>query len=131
LLDVVSHTAIEIDALNALQNSHDWVDLGRGQWWITFSTVMPVDVSFHAMVSLRPLPLQLHAWSHGLRTPCTVHGLKSTAFISINTPSVSDLTPSLLALGPALMTSIRSGQTSDALNQRLLNRRFESFRQSP
>lgn len=29
LLDVVSHTAIEIDALNALQNSHDWVDLGR------------------------------------------------------------------------------------------------------
>ena len=29
LLDVVSHTAIEIDALTALQNSHDWVDLGR------------------------------------------------------------------------------------------------------
>ena len=29
MLDVVSHTAIEIDALNALQNSHDWVDLGR------------------------------------------------------------------------------------------------------
>lgn len=29
LLDVVSHTPIEVDALNRLQASHDWVDLGR------------------------------------------------------------------------------------------------------
>ena len=29
LLDVVSHTPIEIEALASLQESHDWVDLGR------------------------------------------------------------------------------------------------------
>ena len=29
LLDVVSHTPMEVDALNRLQQSHDWVDLGR------------------------------------------------------------------------------------------------------
>lgn len=29
LLDVVSHTPIEVDALGRLQASHDWVDLGR------------------------------------------------------------------------------------------------------
>ncbi len=29
LLDVVSHTPMEVDALNGLQESHDWVDLGR------------------------------------------------------------------------------------------------------
>ena len=29
LLDVVSHTPIEVDALGGLQASHDWVDLGR------------------------------------------------------------------------------------------------------
>ncbi len=29
LLDVVSHTPIEVAALTALQQSHDWVDLGR------------------------------------------------------------------------------------------------------
>jgi exodeoxyribonuclease-3 len=29
LLDVVSHTPMEVDALNALQQSHEWVDLGR------------------------------------------------------------------------------------------------------
>lgn len=29
LLGVVSHTPVEVDALNALQASHDWVDLGR------------------------------------------------------------------------------------------------------
>jgi exodeoxyribonuclease-3 len=29
LLDVVSHTPIEVAALNRLQQSHDWVDLGR------------------------------------------------------------------------------------------------------
>jgi exodeoxyribonuclease-3 len=29
LLDVVSHTPIEVAALAALQQSHDWVDLGR------------------------------------------------------------------------------------------------------
>jgi exodeoxyribonuclease-3 len=29
LIDVVSHTPIEVDALNRLQASHDWVDLGR------------------------------------------------------------------------------------------------------
>ncbi len=29
LLDVVSHTPIEVDALARLQSSHGWVDLGR------------------------------------------------------------------------------------------------------
>jgi exodeoxyribonuclease-3 len=29
LIDVVSHTPIEVDALTGLQASHDWVDLGR------------------------------------------------------------------------------------------------------
>jgi exodeoxyribonuclease-3 len=29
LLDVVSHTPIEVEALDQLQKSHDWVDLGR------------------------------------------------------------------------------------------------------
>jgi exodeoxyribonuclease-3 len=29
LLDVVSHTPIEVETLNRLQSSHDWVDLGR------------------------------------------------------------------------------------------------------
>lgn len=29
LANVVSHTPVEIEALNALQASHDWVDLGR------------------------------------------------------------------------------------------------------
>ena len=29
LVDVVSHTPIEIDALDRLQRAHDWVDLGR------------------------------------------------------------------------------------------------------
>lgn len=29
LLDVVSHTPIEVEALGRLQQSHDWVDLGR------------------------------------------------------------------------------------------------------
>ena len=29
LIDVVSHTPIEVAALTALQQSHDWVDLGR------------------------------------------------------------------------------------------------------
>lgn len=29
LLDVVSHTPIEVDALNGLQASHEWTDLGR------------------------------------------------------------------------------------------------------
>lgn len=29
LLDVVSHTPIEVDTLGALQAAHDWVDLGR------------------------------------------------------------------------------------------------------
>ncbi len=29
LLDVVSHTPIEVAALDALQQSHDWVDIGR------------------------------------------------------------------------------------------------------
>jgi len=29
LLDVVSHTPMEVDVLNRLQQSHDWVDLGR------------------------------------------------------------------------------------------------------
>lgn len=29
LLDVVSHTPIEVDALGRLQSAHDWVDLGR------------------------------------------------------------------------------------------------------
>lgn len=29
LLDVVSHTPIEVETLNRLQQSHDWIDLGR------------------------------------------------------------------------------------------------------
>jgi exodeoxyribonuclease-3 len=29
LLDVVSHTPIEVEALTGLQASHEWVDLGR------------------------------------------------------------------------------------------------------
>lgn len=29
LLDVVSHTPVEVEALGALQASHDWIDLGR------------------------------------------------------------------------------------------------------
>ena len=29
LLDVVSHTPIEVEALDRLQQAHDWVDLGR------------------------------------------------------------------------------------------------------
>ena len=29
LLDVVSHTPIEVEALGRLQAAHDWVDLGR------------------------------------------------------------------------------------------------------
>jgi hypothetical protein len=29
LLNVVSHTPVEVDALNALQKAHDWVDIGR------------------------------------------------------------------------------------------------------
>lgn len=29
LIDVVSHTPVEVDALDRLQRSHDWVDLGR------------------------------------------------------------------------------------------------------
>lgn len=29
LLDVVSHTPVEVEALEALRQSHDWVDLGR------------------------------------------------------------------------------------------------------
>jgi exodeoxyribonuclease-3 len=29
LLDVVSHTPLEVDTLAALQQSHGWVDLGR------------------------------------------------------------------------------------------------------
>jgi exodeoxyribonuclease-3 len=29
LIDVVSHTPIEVAALTALQQSHDWTDLGR------------------------------------------------------------------------------------------------------
>lgn len=42
LLDVVSHTPIEVETLNRLQASHDWVDLGRAfippparlyTWW--------------------------------------------------------------------------------------------------
>ena len=42
LLDVVSHTPIEVDALERLQQAHDWVDLGRAHipapqrnftWW--------------------------------------------------------------------------------------------------
>ncbi len=41
LLDVVSHTQIEIDALARLQAAHDWVDLGR---------------HFH------PAPARLHTW---------------------------------------------------------------------
>jgi exodeoxyribonuclease-3 len=41
LLNTVSHTAVEIDALNALQASNSWVDLGR---------------HFH------PAPARLHTW---------------------------------------------------------------------
>ena len=41
LLDVVSHTAVEVDALGAFQASHGWVDLGR---------------AFH------PAPKRLHTW---------------------------------------------------------------------
>lgn len=41
LLNVVSHTAIEVAALNGLQDSNDWVDLGR---------------HFH------PAPQRLHTW---------------------------------------------------------------------
>ena len=42
LLDVVSHTPIEVDALTGLQQAHEWVDLGRAfipapqrcfTWW--------------------------------------------------------------------------------------------------
>ena len=42
LLDVVSHTPVEIDALNRLQQAHGWVDIGRAHipaptrnftWW--------------------------------------------------------------------------------------------------
>src|SRR3546814_9909539 len=29
LLDVVSHTPVEVDLLTALRQSHDWIDLGR------------------------------------------------------------------------------------------------------
>ena len=29
LIDVVSHTPVEVEALNGLQASHDWIDLGR------------------------------------------------------------------------------------------------------
>ena len=29
LLDVVSHTPVEVEALSRLQQAHDWVDLGR------------------------------------------------------------------------------------------------------
>jgi exodeoxyribonuclease-3 len=41
LLDVVSHTAVEVEALARLQAAHDWVDLGR---------------HFH------PAPARLHTW---------------------------------------------------------------------
>ncbi|KQN24905.1 exodeoxyribonuclease III [Sphingomonas sp. Leaf33] len=41
LLDVVSHTPIEVEALARLQRAHDWVDLGR---------------KFH------PAPARLHTW---------------------------------------------------------------------
>ena len=41
LLDVVSHTPIEVEALGKLQASHDWIDLGR---------------HFH------PAPQRLHTW---------------------------------------------------------------------
>lgn len=41
LLNTVSHTAVEVDALNALKASNDWVDLGR---------------HFH------PAPARLHTW---------------------------------------------------------------------
>ena len=42
LLDVVSHTPVEVEALTRLQQAHDWVDIGRSQipaparnftWW--------------------------------------------------------------------------------------------------
>jgi len=41
LLNVVSHTAVEIEALNALKASNDWVDLGRHFY---------------------PAPARLHTW---------------------------------------------------------------------
>ena len=41
LLDVVSHTPVEVDALDRLKAAHDWVDLGR---------------HFH------PAPARLHTW---------------------------------------------------------------------
>jgi exodeoxyribonuclease-3 len=29
LINVVSHTPVEVDALNRLQQAHDWIDIGR------------------------------------------------------------------------------------------------------
>jgi hypothetical protein len=54
-----------------LINTHDligqWEDLTPGQWWISFSTIMSIDVSFHVDVALRPLPLALSAKTIGKR----------------------------------------------------------------
>jgi len=41
LLDVVSHTPVEVDALDRLKAAHDWVDLGRHFY---------------------PAPARLHTW---------------------------------------------------------------------
>jgi hypothetical protein len=75
----------------------DWVDLSRGQWWVTFSTIMPVDVTFHAIVHLKPLPKPLHAWTHGLRIPSKLLSTPKALFSSINSPAQSMLLHSPIA----------------------------------
>ena len=56
LLDVVSHTPIEVDALERLQQAHDWVDLGRAHHPRAAAQFHLVELPFEGLDRQRPRP---------------------------------------------------------------------------
>ena len=56
LLDVVSHTPVEVEALGRLQAAHDWVDLGRHFVPRTATTIHLVELSCQGLGGLRSRP---------------------------------------------------------------------------
>jgi exodeoxyribonuclease-3 len=80
LVDVVSHTAIEIEALERLRGAHDWVDLGRRfipaptrnfTWWSYRSKDHTANDRGRRLDHMWASPgLAAHASSHRVLEPC-------------------------------------------------------------
>jgi exodeoxyribonuclease-3 len=80
LLDVVSHTPIEVEALGRLQAAHDWVDLGRRfipapercfTWWSYRAKDWAASDRGRRLDHMWASPeLATHATAHAVHEPC-------------------------------------------------------------